>query len=65
MREDPLSPSPGGGGGGLPLGNFSPGVGKISAILCAGGPDEPQHWWRGQAAWKIFSPGVGKISAIL
>jgi hypothetical protein len=51
--EVQLSPSPGGKAGGIPLVNFSAldgttivnfsfDVGKISAILRAGGPAEPQ-----------------------
>jgi hypothetical protein len=68
--EDPLNTSPGGGAGGIMLVNFSvvggitivhfsSDVGKISAILLAGGPAGYHPWWRGRRhiASKFFCGG--------
>jgi hypothetical protein len=86
--EDQLSSSHGGEASGILLVNFSvvsdikivhfsSDIGKISAILQAGGLAEPQSWWRvrrhtaskffvvGGITIVHFFPAAGKISAIL
>jgi hypothetical protein len=60
--------------GGIKIVHFSFDVGKISAILRAGGPAESQLWWQDTACkFSVvggitivhFSSDVGKISAII
>jgi hypothetical protein len=76
--EDLLSPGPGGKAGGIALVNYSvvsgikivhftSDVGKISAILQAGGSAEPQSWWQGRqhTASQLFCGGWHKDSSFL